>query len=293
MVRAHVDTQAIPALIADLRAFATDSQSAMNTLSIEHARVADRILTEIRARQTRVDQCRSALASCEPEEVPAARRALAVAEARLRTAKDALAITSRSAARYEHARARWNTALSTIEGEAIPSLVRSGGRLETYFGGGSASASTGGPALGSVALRGGDSSSGWRDQITVADGLPEGRALVPLALIDDSDSAVLGPEAFGKGYTAEDLAWAHTAFIRVVLPTLQAGGSLDDLRDRDQREGRVGTRSYADTYAGFLGGDAIRLAPTDGRFTVENGYHRIWVARQLGLDHLPAWVVGL
>jgi hypothetical protein len=54
----------------------------------------------------------------------------------------------------------------------------------------------------------------------------------------------------------------------------------------------MGTRSYSDTYSGFFGDDnAIRLASSGGRYNIENGYHRIWVARQMEMTHVPARVV--
>lgn len=123
-------------------------------------------------------------------------------------------------------------------------------------------------------------------------GLPPGYALVPLSLVDDSDTGVHGPADFRKpGYTPEDLAWSYEAFETVVLPAL-ARGDPDDLSRRDAAEGLVGCRSYSDCGSGFLtDGNAIKLSlRPDGRFDVGNGYHRLWLARQLGREWVPARV---
>ena len=116
--------------------------------------------------------------------------------------------------------------------------------------------------------------------------------MVPLALIDDSDSRVRGAQDFGKGYSPADLEWAHEAFVNVIVPGLAQGLSLDDFRARDQRENRMGTRSYADTYSGFFGDSRITLNANGSGFTVANGYHRLWTARAMGLDAIPAKVIG-
>lgn len=119
----------------------------------------------------------------------------------------------------------------------------------------------------------------------VLPGLPPQIQLIAVADIDDSDSHVTGPESFGKGYSPADLRWAHDALHEVVLPTLASGGTIEDLRARDVTEGRMGVRSYADTYSGFFGDSAIHLSSD---LKVSNGYHRIWVAKQMGLSHVPA-----
>ena len=121
-------------------------------------------------------------------------------------------------------------------------------------------------------------------QGTALPGLPADFLMVKLSAIDDSDSKIVGAQDFGKGYSPDDLKWAHDAFIDVVLPTLSQGGTIDDLRARDMAEQRMGVRSYADTYYGFLGDSAIKV---NHNGTVANGYHRVWVARQMGLDSVP------
>ena len=111
---------------------------------------------------------------------------------------------------------------------------------------------------------------------------------MPLDLINTSDSSVIGAGNFTKGYSPEDLAWAHTALHEQVLPAMRAGKGVDYFRTKDAEASRYGSRSLSDTYSGFFGDSAIKLEPggADGKHKVSNGYHRVWVAQQMGLSHV-------
>ena len=147
---------------------------------------------------------------------------------------------------------------------------------------------------------GGDSAAASADRSSessgaprVPAGAPAGFALVPLSLIDDSDSTVHGPEAFGKGYSPDDLAWAFSALHDVVLPAMAAGLGQDHFAELDQRFGFIGAHSYSDTYLNFFSlNDAIKLDQTPSGYRVANGYHRIWIARRAGLREVPAYIGG-
>lgn len=149
---------------------------------------------------------------------------------------------------------------------------------------GAASASTAGPA-------GTGGRAAMPPGVRSAPGLPPGYALVPLSVVDDSDSGVHGPADFGKGYLPADLAWSFEAFDTVVLPAL-ARGDPEYVVEQDTAHGLAGCRSYSDCLSGFLrDGNAITVSlRPDGRFDVGNGYHRIWLARQLGREWVPARV---
>ncbi len=175
---------------------------------------------------------------------------------------------------------------------AQASLGQTGQNLEQYrsgaargghsAGGGSSTAGTGAARTGGA---GAPTSASLRAGYPSISGAPEDMRMVPIADIDDSESKITGPESFGKGYSIEDLTWAHDALIDVVIPTLAAGGTLDDLRARDAAEGRQGTRSFADTHAGFLGEhDPIQL---DRNMRIGNGFHRVWIAKRMGLQNVP------
>jgi hypothetical protein len=148
----------------------------------------------------------------------------------------------------------------------------------------------GGPASGVGHL---GASGQSRDATWVPAGAPPGFAMVPLSLIDDSDSNVHRPEAFGKGYSPEDLAWAFGALHEVVLPAMAKGLGRDHFAELDQQCGYMGVHSYSDTYLGFFSlDDAITLDRTAGGYRVANGYHRLWVARRAGLHEVPAYIGG-
>ena len=120
--------------------------------------------------------------------------------------------------------------------------------------------------------------------------MPAGFVMVPVADIDSCDRQI-GRGEFGKGYSPEDLTWAFTALDEVVLPAMAAGHGQDYFAERDRAEGRTGTRSYSDTYSGFFSKDhAIKFERrAEGKIGLGNGYHRVWVARQLGIREVPGW----
>lgn len=120
---------------------------------------------------------------------------------------------------------------------------------------------------------------------------PGGHVLVNVSDVDTSDSPVRGPSDFTK----VPLAQVRDGLLRLertVAPAVARGGGIEDMRLLDQRAGLGGhPASHVRVYEAFFGDTSIRLARgSDGRFTVINGYHRIWIAQQLGVDRLPAMV---
>jgi hypothetical protein len=119
-----------------------------------------------------------------------------------------------------------------------------------------------------------------------------GCELVELGLIDDSDSPVSGPDSFRESFSYGDALWATEEMEDRMLPAVRAGHGRDYFTERDRAEGRRGDRSYARLYDTWFGDDhAIKLSRNaDGLFGVANGYHRLYVARQLDLPAVPARV---
>ena len=78
----------------------------------------------------------------------------------------------------------------------------------------------------------------------------------------------------------------------VVEPAVAVGKGSDYFKARDSAEGLSGEHSYSGVHNWFYNSDhAIKLTRTDsGKYTVSNGYHRLAVARELGIDSLPAVV---
>ncbi|MFC9420041.1 ParB N-terminal domain-containing protein [Bacillus mobilis] len=90
-----------------------------------------------------------------------------------------------------------------------------------------------------------------------------------------------------------DYAWACEKWDRVVSKAISQGQGRDDLVQRDNSSGATpdSMRNLADVWDIFLGSEAIRLdAKADGSYEVINGRHRLQIARNLGITHLPALV---
>jgi hypothetical protein len=84
-----------------------------------------------------------------------------------------------------------------------------------------------------------------------------------------------------------------TTWDQAVRPGLDRGMSRDDFAARDAARGATSPRRTVDVYDMFLGTDPIRVeCRSDGTLNVINGLHRITVAQELGITHLPASVAG-
>ncbi len=232
------------------------------------------------------------------------RAALEAAEHRLAQAKRASELLARASGEYGRAHSRFEQSLAVVAGECRAELGALAQRLDIYLaaqlaaqqawaaeasalvrGSGSAGgASSSGAAAGRPG-GGGGSACGF-DQPA---GFPAGIVMVPV-------SAIVGtpPSSTRADYSWDDLAWAHDAFNRVIRPGVARGMGADDFALRDAREGRMGMRSYSDTFAGFFRADTcIQLEPVgDGTFTIANGRHRVHSARMTGIDFVPASIAG-
>jgi len=110
----------------------------------------------------------------------------------------------------------------------------------------------------------------------------------PLDRIDTSESGVTGPESFGKaGYAT--MREGTQRLDEVVLPAVRNGAGGEHFAAMDAQRGLDYEHGYQRVYEAFFGDDCLRLdAHPDGSYGVTNGYHRIHVARELGLRTLPA-----
>jgi hypothetical protein len=119
-----------------------------------------------------------------------------------------------------------------------------------------------------------------------------GLADIEVARADFSDNPIAG--SFGRGgLTRADYRWAVTTWEQVVRPGLDRGMSRDDFAARDGTRGAPPFRRTADVYDMILGSDPLRVEQrADGTLNVINGRHRIEIARELGVIHLPAAVTG-
>lgn len=90
-----------------------------------------------------------------------------------------------------------------------------------------------------------------------------------------------------------DVEWAVDRWETVVSKVAARGGSRDELAARDNRDGTTGTmRQLTGVWDMFLGVDAITLSEgAGGDLTVVDGRHRLLVAAEMGVEHLPARVI--
>jgi hypothetical protein len=118
---------------------------------------------------------------------------------------------------------------------------------------------------------------------------------VPLSQIDASGSYVQSAADFtrpGRASPAEMSVW-YEKLQRVVAPGLAQGATGDDFQRLDESLGLVRPNGYQTVFEVFYGGDAIRLSPAaGGGYIAEAGFHRLYVAQQLGLPGVPAHIVG-
>lgn len=98
------------------------------------------------------------------------------------------------------------------------------------------------------------------------------------------------PLNFEKASRAH-VEWGLDKLKTVVEPALRMGKGPDYFAKRDKDERLSGERSYSGVYNWFYNSDhAIKLTRASGGYVVSNGYHRLAVARELGLETLPALV---
>jgi hypothetical protein len=282
---ARGDVGAIKELQTSLSAFLADATDAAQQSDRLASDAVAKVLAEVGKRRAALAAAEAALEACQrdPEaDCSGLQREVERAAARLATAEGALRAAERACSEFQPRQARFTREAQRLVGEGRQLLGRMAEDLETYL-----AVAGGGEFLG-----GASGAAAAPSTPPPTPGLPDGWAMVPLGLIDTSDSSVTGPESFGKGYTSDDLAWAFETLHEVVLPALAYGHGADYFQQRDLAEGRYGTRSYSDTYSGFFkDSSAIKLEPRpDGTYSIGNGYHRVWVAQRLGLDTVPGQV---
>ena len=274
---AHTDLEAIGVLSQALRRYEQSALDSERRASAQLARERERIAEVVRRRRVECEAAEEALSRCRGDgnaDCSGVARALAKARSRLEVGEKALQGVDSAAATLRAACLRLRSEVSANVQRAGAVLREAAGDAAEYLQGAAATA-TSLPASG----------NGNAQRMGTGD-----VQFVPLSEIDTSDRSI-GPEDFGKGYSPADLTWSYNALHEVVLPAVDRGEGLEYFEKRDTSEGLSGTRSYTDTYLGFLGPDnAIRLNRVGNSYQVTNGYHRIWVARQMGIDTVPARV---
>lgn len=113
---------------------------------------------------------------------------------------------------------------------------------------------------------------------------------VDLAKIDLSDSPVHGPDDFHK-VSYEEMKDGFEKLQNDVLPAVEQGANGDDFWQMDQERSSEYREGFQRVYDAFYGDSSIRLTKVDDHYEVVNGYHRLYVAKEMGLSSVPARVI--
>lgn len=295
---AHNDPEAVRRLSNALGRYLREAHSGTESVGFARAKVGHELTVESNARRRTLEHAQQAYARClaGDDDCRAERYEVDRAAAALAAADRAQRIFATAAGEYDGAVRRFFRVVTALQIDATRKLGQIAADLDSYQR--SSSAVPGGFASGAAGFGGRadpvPGGGGAADGVVVPPGFPDGFGLVPLSQIDTGPSRVHGPADFKRDVTPADLEWGLETLHRIILPALARGKDLEYFRDRDLQENRYGSRSYADTYTGFFDdNEAVRLARgADGRYAVENGYHRIWVAQRMGLTSIPGRVVG-
>jgi hypothetical protein len=113
---------------------------------------------------------------------------------------------------------------------------------------------------------------------------------IPIEKIDTRDTQVYESNDFQK-VSKPQMIDGLTKLVHEIVPAIKEGANGDDFSELDKRLGIDYENGYRRIYDAFYGNDSIRLVKDGDTYEVVNGYHRIYVAKELGLDSLPALVL--
>lgn len=105
----------------------------------------------------------------------------------------------------------------------------------------------------------------------------------PGGVEDASDFEKVSPEEMQVGL----------ARLQEMKPVIDSGegANTDYWREFDRQRGLAYPDGYQKVYESFYGQDAIRLNKDGNQYDIVNGRHRIFMARQMGMDTVPARVI--
>ena len=122
--------------------------------------------------------------------------------------------------------------------------------------------------------------------------LERGIQNVSLHQIDLGNSSVAGRSDFRK-VSHEEMQEGIRKLEEVVRPDVQNGANGEHFSQMDARLGLDYAQGYRRIYDAFYGESGpIRLNQIGDRYEVVNGYHRLFVAQQLGVESIPALVIS-
>ena len=255
----------------------------------EIARRAASALARCRASGSRDREGRYYPPDCRAEEhaLLRAKRDLAEAQAKQRAVREWIRLVQQTAEEYQKQARRLAGLLNEELPKATGQLARKVAILRTYTHMApptmSDSISIATPVSAETLPRQTDASS---VPASVVDVQP-----VPVSQIHMDDMKhINGPEDFHKA-SYEDMVEGFRKLQEVVQPAVEEGHDVDYFRDLDQRLGLDYEHGYQRIFEAFYGDSAIRLEKIGQVYRVINGVHRLWVAKQLHIQRVPARVI--
>jgi hypothetical protein len=237
---------------------------------------------EVRRRAATKAALEAALASCRHEEREGLKRQLALAAESLEDARRGLQQANGASRAAQALERRISDSAGSRVPRAAGELARKLDALADYYA--VPLPTSGQPPAIPIAASTGDTTS---DDF----GVP-GIVNVPIAHASFDDNPILDGYQRG-GANLGDYRWAVEKWETVVRPGVLAGKTREDFERRDAETGSTGLRRTAGVYDMFLGGDPIQFARRpNGSLDVASGRHRVAVAKQLGITHLPGRLHG-
>jgi hypothetical protein len=227
---------------------------------------------EVRVRSSKTAAIEALLVTAKGEERARLVREAALASASLERARQALNLSNEAAQRSQRVQRQVEEAAGERVQRAAEALWRKRAALVDYESAPIPSASA---AVGAGA------------PVAVNFGVPE-IVDVLIEQADFADNPIL--DGFQRGGAdISDYRWAVETWETTVRPGVLAGKTREDFARRDEELGQQsGFRRSAGVYDMFLGDDPVQFSRrADGRLDVASGRHRVAIARQLGLTHLP------
>jgi hypothetical protein len=121
----------------------------------------------------------------------------------------------------------------------------------------------------------------------------EDHGIVNITVSDLPEPDLKGEKDFKK-VSVDDMR-NGLAKLQTIQASMQEGRGIDaDYWSQiDEQEGLSYQDGYRNIYDAFYGESHVHIEKVDGKYDIINGRHRVWLAKRMGITHLPARVIEL